>query len=185
QYSWLKKQIALPDTSYQDMERIISTIPIGSDGLRIIPFGNGAERMLGNASPGARISNVQFNRHVRGHFYRAGLEGIAFSFVYGVQILKDLGMDIQVIKVGNDNLFQSKVFSATIANLLNCEIEVIQTTGAAGAAKASGLGIGWYNNLEEAINSNTVVKTYSPDASFALYHQAYQAWKNDLDQLLK
>ena len=184
QYSWLKKQVALPDTSYKDMERIISSIPIGSDGLRIIPFGNGAERMLGNESPGAHFSNVQFNRHMRGHFYRAGLEGIAFSFVYGVKILKDLGMDVQVIKVGNDNLFQSKVFSSTIANLLECKIEIIETTGAAGAAKASGIGIGLYKNLKEAIRTNKIVQVFEPESDNGSYTRAYQSWTIDLEKNL-
>ena len=185
QYSWLKKQIALPETSYNDMERIISTIPIGSDGLRIIPFGNGVERMLCNESPGAHISNLQFNRHSRGHIYRAGLEGIAFSFVYGVQILKDLGLNIKVIKVGNDNLFQSKVFSTTIANLLNCRIEIIETTGAAGAAKASGIGEGVYDNLKQAISTNKVIDVYQPDTSNGSYDRAYQRWYNDLQKILQ
>jgi len=184
QYSWLKKQVALPKTSYEDMERIISSIPVGSDGLRIIPFGNGAERMLGNESPGAHFSNVQFNRHMRGHFYRAGLEGIAFSFVYGVNILKELGIDVKVIKVGNDNLFQSSVFSNTIANLLNCKIEIIKTTGAAGAAKASGIGIGLYQDLEEAIKTNEIVKVYEPESENGSYKRAYQRWKIDLQKFL-
>ncbi len=185
QYSWLKKQIAIPDTSYKDMERIVSSIPIGSDGLRIIPFGNGAERMLGNKSPGAYFANVQFNRHLRGHFYRAGLEGIAFSFVYGVQILKDLGMDVSTLKVGNDNLFQSKVFSTTVSNLLNSNIEIIETTGAAGAAKASGIAVGIYKNLKEAISTNKVVEIYHPDTSNGLYEQAYQQWYDDLQKILQ
>ncbi len=184
QYSWLKKQIALPNTSYEDMERIISTIPVGSDGLRIIPFGNGAERMLENQSTGAHFSNVQFNRHLRGHFYRAGLEGIAFSFVYGVQILKDLGMKIQVLKVGNDNLFQSKVFATTVSNLLGCDIEVIETTGAAGAAKASGIGVGIYKTIEEAISTNTTVETYHPETDNGSYERAYQRWYHDLQKIL-
>lgn len=184
QYAWLKKEMGLPDTSYQDMERMVNKIPIGADGLRIISFGNGAERMLCNKNLGAHFSNVQFNRHSRSHFYRAGLEGIAFSFVYGVQILKDLGLDIQVLKVGNDNLFQSKTFATTIANLLNCRIEVIETTGAAGAAKASGIGIGIYRDLAEAIKNNSIEKVYIPDSTNKAYQMAYQAWYNDLQKLI-
>jgi xylulokinase len=185
QYAWIKKQLALPDISYNEMEQLIQGLPVGSDGLRIIPFGNGAERMLGNQNPGAYICNLQFNRHSREHMYRAGLEGIAFSFVYGVQILKDLGLDIKVLKVGNDNLFQSKVFATTIANLLHCEIEVIETTGAAGAAKASGISIGVYSHLDELTKSNKRVHTYIPDHSVDAYHQAYRAWLNDLKKILK
>ena len=162
QYAWIRQQMANQGTSYTDMERMASSIPIGSDGLRIIPFGNGAERLLLNASPGAQINNLQFNRHSRGHFFRAALEGVAFSFVYGFQVLKALGLNPNRLKVGNDNLFQSKVFANTISNLLDCSIEVIQTTGAVGAAKGSGYGTGLYQSLEEAMQNQVVEADLPP-----------------------
>lgn len=172
------------ETSYIDMERMASNIPIGADGLRILPFGNGSERMLSNSNPGAQINNLQFNKHTRAHFYRAGLEGIAFAFVHGFQVLKDLGMDAKVIKVGNDNLFQSKIFSMTIANLLGVNVELIKTTGAAGAAKASGIGVGVYCNLEEAIKTNEIEHIYKPESSNEEFRKAYDIWELDLTRLL-
>ncbi len=184
QHSWLKKQMANSETSYVEMERMASNIPIGADGLRILPFGNGSERMLKNSNPGAQINNLQFNKHTRAHFYRAGLEGIAFAFVHGFQVLKDLGMNPKVIKVGNDNLFQSQVFSNTIANLLGCNIEVIKTTGAAGAAKASGIGVGIYSSLEDASKTNEIEKVYKPRSSNESYFIAYRAWESDLIKLV-
>ena len=183
QYAWMKNQIARSGTTYNDMERMISSIPVGADGLRIIPFGNGSERMLLNQNPGAQVNNLQFNRHTRAHFYRAALEGIAFSFVFGFQVLKELGLRPQVIKVGNDNLFRSPVFSLTIANLLNCSIEVIKTTGAVGAAKASGIGAGLYSNLEEAIHTIETEKFYHPENTNGVFQQAFNAWSNDLKKL--
>ena len=185
QYAWLKKQITQPGISYNDMERMMSTIPIGADGLRVIPFGNGAERVLSNKNTGAQVNNLQFNRHTRAHYYRAAMEGIAFSFVYGFQVLKELGLNPKVIKVGNDNLFQSKVFSMTIANLLGVCIEVVITTGAEGAAKASGIGSGVYKNLEEAIKTNEIEHQYFPNNTNGVYNQAYNAWTNDLKKLIQ
>lgn len=184
QYSFLKKIIAQIDVSYDDMETMASEIPVGSEGLRIIPFGNGAERILGNESTGAQINNLQFNRHKQAHFFRAGLEGIAFSYVYGFQVLKDLGLNPKVIKVGNDNLFQSKIFSTTIANLLGCCIEVVKTTGAEGAAKASGVGAKVYANLEESIKTNEVEKRYFPSEEIDEYRLAYELWEKDLRKLI-
>ncbi len=185
QYSWMKKQMALANTSYEDMERMLSSVPVGADGLRIIPFGNGAERMLENDNLGAQINNLQFNRHTRAHFYRAALEGIAFSFVYGFKVLKELDLNPEVIKVGNDNLFQSKVFSMTIANLLNCCIEVVKTTGAVGAAKASGIGAKVYSNIGEAVQAGEVEHRFYPENANGGYKQAYQVWQNDLKRLMK
>ena len=184
QYAWIKNQIARSGTSYQDMERMIAAVPVGADGLRVIPFGNGSERMLANHSPGAQFNNLQFNRHSRAHVFRAALEGIAFSFVYGFQVLKELGLNPMSIKVGNDNLFRSQIFSTTIANLLNCGIDVIDTTGAIGAAKASGIGAGIYNGLCEAMTANEVVHQYVPNNTNGVYNQAYYTWKSDLLRLI-
>ncbi len=184
QYSWIRQQIAREGTSYADMERMISSIPIGADGLRIIPFGNGSERMLENKTPGAQVNNLQFNRHTRAHFYRAALEGIAFSFVYGFQVLKELGIQPNVIKVGNDNLFQSPVFSKTIANLLECPIQVMNSTGAVGAAKAGGVGAGVYKNLTADLFKNNIQETFYPENQNGQYLNAFYSWQDDLDRLL-
>ena len=184
QYAWIKKNISEEGWSYVDMEDKISLLPVGSDGLRILPFGNGAERFLGNRLLGAQVNNLQFNRHGKTHLIRAALEGIAFSFVYGFQVLKELAITPSVIKVGNDNLFQSEIFSMTIANLLQCEIEMLNTTGAVGAAKASGISIGLYETPQEAISSTKPVKVYYPSTDVNDYSEAYDLWKKDLLKIL-
>ena len=184
QYSWLKNQVADQQESYESMEAKLSQIPIGSDGLRILPFGNGAERMLANQSPGAQLINLNFNRHQQAHLYRAGLEGIAFSFVYGMEILKEMGLNLSVIRVGNDNLFQSNTFSTTIATLVDSKIEVMKTTGAIGAAKAAGVAVGIYTSLEEAMSNNQLVKSYLPLTQKEEHQAAYDLWRNDLKRIL-
>jgi len=176
QYSWMKHQVAYDNLGYDELEKLASDIPIGSDGLTILPFGNGAERILVNKNPGAQIRNLHFNIHGRSHMYRAALEGIAFSFNYGFQILKELGLNPSTIKVGNDNLFQSKIFANTICNLLNCEIEIIDTTGAIGAAQASGVGAGIYSDLREATANRVVESTIQPIQDRSLYSNAYEQW---------
>jgi len=185
QYAWLKKQMADPGISYGEMETMMESIPIGSDGLRIIPFGNGAERILTNQNPGAQINNLQFNQHTQAHFFRAALEGIAFSFVYGFKVLKKSGLQPVVIKVGNDNLFQSKIFSQTIANLLGCKLEVVKTNGAAGAAKGSGIGSGFYKSFAEAVNKNEIEKVFHPNTEEESYQKAYEDWEKDLEKLIQ
>ncbi len=185
-YRWLRQTVGQGSISYPDMERLAASVPVGADGLRILPFGNGAERMLNNLDPGAQVNNLQLNRHSAAHLYRAGLEGIAFSFVYGVQILKEMGLDISVMRVGNDNLFQSAVFSKTIATLLGCSIDVVQTTGAVGAAKAAGVAAGIYPDIEAAMASVTVTGRYEPEAGrVGEYRAAYAAWEEDLSKILK
>ena len=184
QYAWLKKQIAPSGIGYEDMERMMSALPVGSDGLRVVPFGNGAERILANRNTGAQINNLHFNRHNKAHIYRAAIEGIAFSFVYGFQVMKELGVQPAVIRAGNDNLFQSKVFSTTIANLLDCSIEIVKTTGSIGAAKACGIALGEVDKIEDAFRSNEVEKVYHPTYANGVYSQAYDTWLNDLNKLI-
>ncbi len=184
QYAWIKREMAYKNQSYSEMELSIQNIPVGSEGLRIIPFGNGAERMLNNAQTGARFCNIQFNRHTREHFFRAALEGIAFSFVYGINAMEDLGIVPSTIRVGNDNLFQSSIFTKTICNLLGCNIEMMQTTGAIGAAKASGIEIGIYKTVGEAIGTNVILKTSTPEDSTDNSKAAFEAWKTELENIV-
>lgn len=184
QYSWIKQQMAEAGMSYSEMEQLAASVPPGSEGLRILPFGNGAERVLGNKSPGAQINNLQFNRHHRAHFFRAALEGIAFSFVYGMNILKEMGLNVQIIRVGNDNLFQSAIFSSTISNLMGSRIEVMETTGAVGAAKAAGVANGIYASVREAMQGNQILNTYEPVNMNGGVGKAYELWLEDLERLL-
>jgi len=181
QYSWMKKNIAVPGDSYETMNELAATIPVGSDGLRIIPFGNGAERMLNNQDNGARIFNLNFNRHRKEHLYRAGLEGIAFAFVYGIEILKNDGVNVSAIRAGNDNLFRSEIFSKTIATLIDTEINIIDTTGAVGAARAAGVSNGDFESLNEIFSTDDQVRTFRPLKERQAFIEAYILWKNDLE----
>ena len=147
QWSWLRRLMGGRRVSFQKMGEMAASAAPGADGLRILPFGNGAERIFSNKNIGAQALGLDFNRHGPEHFCRAALEGIAFSFVLGVKILQEKGLDCSILRAGNDNLFQSGVFSATISALLGCRIELLKTTGATGAAIAAGAGIGLGDGL--------------------------------------
>lgn len=186
QYSWLKQNTGSDDLTFTEMENIASSIPVGSENLRMIPFGNGTERIFSNRNLGAHIINLQFNVHNKAHLYRAALEGIAFSFVYGMEILKELGLDASIIRAGNDNLFQSEIFSATVATLADSRIEVVETTGAIGAAKAAGVAAGFFSTVSEALQNIEINRVYYPvnDRRRNQYIEAWQMWKTDLEYIL-
>ncbi|MDX1908373.1 MAG: FGGY family carbohydrate kinase [Bacteroidia bacterium] len=183
QYSWIKHQVAHTGQSYQDLERIVKTIPVGADGLCTLPFGNGAERMLENRNLNAHILNLQFGRHTRAHLYRSALEGVAFSFVSGVNILKQIGLDVGVIRVSNDDMFQSETFSTTIATLLDCQIEVVETNDAVGAARAAGVAIGHFAHVEDAVSGIRPHAIHEPVLDMALCQQAYNLWLANLQKM--
>lgn len=183
QYRWLLNNLAVE--SYEEMNALASEIQVGSDGVCILPFGNGAERMLNNKEIGARILNINLNNHNKSHMCRAALEGIAFSFVYGMEILKSDGIKINVMRVGNDNLFRSEIFANTIATLMETEIELYNTTGAIGAARAAGLHDGDFDKFGSYIMDNDHVKTFMPFKDKESYKKAYQNWKKELELIIK
>ncbi|MEM7108834.1 MAG: FGGY family carbohydrate kinase [Bacteroidota bacterium] len=182
-YRWIREQVA-PNLSYLELEQLAHTAEPGANGLTVLPFGNGGERILHFKNEGARLIGLDFNRHSTKEMVRATLEGVAFSFVYGFEILKELGVPINRIKVGNDNLFQSTIFSQTIANLTGVSIEMYETTGAIGAAKGAAYAAGGYHSLEEAVASaqsqeSTVPKTAEKE------REAYEKWKDELKKSIE
>lgn len=179
QFRWLKNNCQAD--SYEEMNRKASKAPIGSDGVVVIPFGNGAERMLNNQNIGSHFLNINLNKHGNEYLYRAALEGIAFSFVYGMEILKDDKAVINVIRAGNDNLFRSEIFSNTVATLIGHEIEIYNTTGSVGAARAVGLVDGDFEKFGENIIKNDHVMTYMPLQNKEPYVTAYENWKKELE----
>lgn len=183
QYRWLLKNLAVD--SYEEMNTIASEISVGADGVCLIPFGNGAERMLNNAQIGTRIVNLNLNNHHKGHLCRAALEGIAFSFVYGMEILKSDGINPSVIRAGNDNLFRSEIFANTVATLIEQEIEIYNTTGAIGAARAAKLHEGDFESFGKAIIDNDHVMTFMPFKDKSAYVKAYNNWKSELELILQ
>ncbi len=182
QYRWLLNNLAV--NSYEEMNNLASEIPVGSDGVCLIPFGNGAERMLNNKEIGTRIVNMNLNNHHKGHMCRAALEGIAFSFVYGMEIMKSDGIQPSVLRAGNDNLFRSEIFANTVATLIEQEIEIYNTTGAIGAARAANLHKGDFETFGKVIMDNDHVMTFMPFKDKKSYLEAYQNWKKELELIL-
>ncbi len=183
QYRWLLNNLSV--SSYEEMNNLASEIPIGSQDLCLIPFGNGAERMLNNEQIGTRILNLNLNTHHKAHLCRAALEGIAFSFVYGMEILKSDGIEPKVIRAGNDNLFRSEIFANTVATLIEQEIEIYNTTGAVGAARAVSLHKGDFETFGKLIMNNDHVMTFMPLKNKEPYKRAYNNWKKELELILK
>lgn len=182
-HRWVKNILG-SEVSYGEMEALAQAAPTGCDGLHFLPFGNGPERMLGNRNIGAHLLNLDLNRHERAHLVRAGLEGIAFAFVYGMKVMEDLGVDLSSIRVGNDNLFQSQIFSSTIATLTGATIEVHNTTGAVGAALAAGVAVGLADDLEAAVGRQEVLDTILPAANEQALSEAYNRWASSLLQMM-
>ena len=181
--SWLRKNF-FSDSSYDQINKEASLAPAGSDELLIYPFGNGAERVLENKDLGAVMKVLQFNRHNRGHIARASQEGIVFALHYGVEVMKEMGMEIKTVRAGHANMFLSDVFSSVFANTIGCDLELYNTDGATGAARGAGIGAGVYKNVAEAYSSMEKIKSYSPvKEEQEIYSSVYNKWKRQLKKL--
>jgi xylulokinase len=181
--SWLRKNF-FGDASYEQINKEAALVAPGSDELLIYPFGNGAERVLENKDLGAVMKVLQFNRHHRGHIARAAQEGIVFALHYGVEVMKEMGLEIKKVRAGYANMFLSDVFSSVFVNTLGCDLELYNTDGATGAARGAGIGVGVYKNFAEAYSSMEKIKNYSPTREDQkIYSSAYNKWKKQLKKL--
>ena len=174
--AWMKRTVAPEGISYGEMNDLAESVPVGAEGLSIIPFGNGAERVLQNENPGASVHGINFNIHNKAHMLRAAQEGIAFSFAYGMDIMAKMGMEIKTIKAGHANLFLSPLFRRTLAAVTGATIELYETDGSVGAAYGAGIGAGIYKDSDEAFKTLKHIATIQPEADCEPYKAAYKLW---------
>ena len=177
--AWMRRTVAPEGISYAEMNEMMAAVPIGSEGVSVIPFGNGAERVLENREVGASIHGINFNKHTKAHLMRAAQEGIVFSFCYGMEIMRQMGMQIQKIHAGKANMFLSDIFRQTLASTSGATIELLETDGSVGAAKGAGMGCGLYKDHDEAFASLKRLAVIEPDlARRDEYLAAYERWKS-------
>ena len=182
--AWMHRNVTA-DISYAEMNDLGATVPIGSDGVRILPFGNGAERILENREVGCSIHGLNFNTHNKAHLVRAAQEGIVFAFCYGMEIMQQMGMDIRKIHAGKANMFLSPLFRNTLAGVSGATIELYDTDGSVGAAKGAGMGAAIYKDHNEAFATLDKLEVITPDEhNRQAYLSAYAAWKEQLNAIL-
>jgi len=185
QYSWIKQNFMDSSLSYNDLNALAGEVSHGADGLLCYPYGNGAERSLKNKEINGHFSGINFNIHGRGHLIRAAQEGIVFSFRYGLDVMKSIGMEFKVVKAGFSNLFQSAVFTEAFVNTCNVELEIYNTDGSQGAARGAGIGTGYYANEDDAFNGLKVINKMQPESTLVeKYERIYSGWKSGLENLL-
>ena len=177
--SWMKRNVAPEGISYAQMNDLAATAPIGSAGVSILPFGNGAERMLENREVGSSIHGVNFNIHSQAHLLRAAQEGIVFSFKYGIEVMEQMGMNVNKIHAGHANMFLSPIFRNTLAGVTGAVIELYDTDGSVGAAKGAGIGAGIYKDNTEAFSTLEKLAVIEPSDTQE-YKDAYEVWKSRL-----
>jgi len=180
--SWLKKLMG-KSLGYPEMNQMAASVAPGSNNLIVLPFGNGAERMLRNKFTGAQLLNIDLNVHTAAHLIRATQEGIAFAFRYGLDIMREQGLFPNVIRAGNANMFLSDVFTESFVNATGVPVQLYGNDGSVGAALGAGIGAGIYTKYEEAFTHHKALKTVEPSDTEA-FEDYYQQWKKNLDHKL-
>jgi xylulokinase len=187
--SWLKHNFTSDYESilsYDQMNGLASKVPVGSDGLVIFPYGNGAERTLQNRNIGASVHGWNFNIHKKTHFLRAAQEGIVFALNFGLGIMNNMGIELSTARAGNANMFLSPLFSEAFATVTNTIVELYNTDGAQGAARGAGIGAGIYKSADDAFVGLEPVKTVKPNEKLTTgYNEAYNRWKDILKRELE
>lgn len=179
--SWIRKNV-FQMAGYDAINQAAATVSPGADGLLFYPFGNGAERVLENKNPGASLKGLDLNRHQQAHLARAAQEGIAFALQYGMEVMSDMGMTITTVRAGYANMFLSPVFSEVFCNTAGVNVELYNTDGATGAARAAGLGAGIFSKAADCYKGMTLLKAVEPTAALhQTYQQRYQNWKSSLE----
>ncbi|MCR5779513.1 MAG: carbohydrate kinase [Bacteroidaceae bacterium] len=176
--SWMRRNAAPTNIGYAEMNDLAAQAPIGAAGLSILPFGNGAERVLCNQEVGASIHGINFNTHSQAHLLRAAQEGIVFSFAYGMEVMQQMGMELKTIRAGKANMFLSPIFRDTLAGVTGATIELCDTDGSVGAARGAGIGVGIYADHREAFASLKKLQVIEPVAKdVPAYREAYERWR--------
>lgn len=182
-YSWLRRNV-LPDGSFTDLNNLAQEAPVGSEGLLVFPYGNGAERVLGNRAPGASVHGLDFNRHTRSHLARAAQEGIVFALASGLEAMQELDCPVQTVKAGRSNLFLSDLFCQTFCDVTGCRLELYETDGSVGAALGAGLGAGLFTEkIFESVPLH--LANYHPHPeNQSILKGAFKHWKSVQSNLL-
>ncbi|MCA1801364.1 MAG: carbohydrate kinase [Rhodothermaceae bacterium] len=188
---WLKQNLGYSsglgsELSYMQINEMASRSPVGSGGITILPFGNGSERILENGNPGASVNGLNFNQHTVSHLLRAAQEGIVFSMMYGMQIMKEMGLHIDTVKAGHTNMFLSPIFREAFVNTTGTRLELYNTDGSQGAARGAGFGSGYYKTMDEAFTGLKKIDVIEPETGKqAHYQQAYERWLLHLHYTIK
>lgn len=188
QNSWLRKNVKASNSTqdYTEMNELASKVAIGANGVTVLPFGNGAERILGNKEIEASIHGLNFNMHNQSHVFRAAQEGIVFALRFGFDILSEMGLKTKVIKAGSANMFLSPVFREAFVNTLDARLELYETDGARGAAVGAGIGAGIYSSYQEAFHGLKLIDVEEPLASKKeQYAKVFERWKKILNKAVE
>jgi xylulokinase len=168
--------------SHDDLSKAVESTPAGNDGLMLIPFFEG-ERTPNSPDATGVYFGLRDKTFSIGHFARAAMEGTTLGLNYGLNRLRELGVQPGEIRATGGGA-KSKVWRQILADIFNAEVVCVKNEeGAAVGAAVQALWAcrkhqGSPIRIEElsdrfiALDEKTRVK---PDANSVKLYETMQA----------
>lgn len=164
---------------------LAEVVPPGCEGLVMLPYMSGERSPIWNPNAKGVFYGLDFSK-TKGHFIRAGMEGVAYSLRHNLEVAAEAGAEVKVLRSmgGSAN---SLLWTQIKSDITGKPIIVpnSDTATTLGAAILAGVGIGMYGSFREAVDATiTVKREHQPDpANKEIYDRTYHTYLRLYEEL--
>ena len=190
----LETERVLGIDSYDLLNLQAQKIPVGSEGLIILPFLMGERTPIWDVYARGVIFGLSLN-HTKGHIVRAMMEAVAYAMYDSYRLIKQSGLNINYPLVLNEGGAKSNLWRQIITDVFNAPTVLVgRRTGAPfGDAILAGVATGVFSDFSVAKEWVEYVDPMEPHQGnheqymdyFALYKRIYEHVKEDFRELAK
>lgn len=190
----LETERVLKVSSYDLLNLQAEKVPIGSEGLIILPFLMGERTPIWDIYARGVIFGLSLN-HTKGHLVRAMMEAVAFAMYDSFRLIKKAGLKVNYPMILNEGGAVSRLWRKIISDVFNVPIILVKRrTGAPyGDAILAGVGTGVLKDFSVAKQWFEGIEPTEPDQEnhdkymecFSLYKEIYEHLKGDFRTLAK
>jgi xylulokinase len=167
----------VPGGNYDELVEPTREIPPGSDGLLYLPYLTGERTPHDDAQARGIFFGMNL-RHRREHFLRAVLEGVSYSMLDSLQLLKTYSQDVSKFTL-TGGIVKSEIWSQIMADVLQKQLQIpgaFEGPGI-GAAVLAGMGIGVWETPTQAIQEQIGQSQIFTPNSTTVYIKGFKTYK--------
>lgn len=183
--TWLNKNV-LEDKELSVIVKYAGEIPVGSEGLIFLPYLIGERTPHLNSKAKSMFFGITIN-HTKNHMIRAVMEGVVFGLRDSLEILKEIGINIDHIIASGGGAI-SQLWLQMLADIFGMEITRtnIREQAAVGAAIAAGIGCEVYLDViaacetlksNERFEDSKLQKVIPITRNVEIYNKTYETYK--------
>jgi sugar (pentulose or hexulose) kinase len=179
-------------SSYDLLNLQAQKVPLGCDGLIVLPFLMGERTPIWDVYSRGVVFGLSLN-HSKGHLVRAMMEAVAFAMYDSFRLIQEAGLKINKPIVLNEGGAVSRLWRQIITDVFDTPIVLVKRrTGAPfGDAILSGVASGVFKDFSVARKWFEGIEPMEPDAGnhdsymkiFPLYKRLYEHLKQDFRDL--